>query len=347
MPPEDRTMSTLTSRERFLSHYEGQPPWDIPRAQPALAAAADHITGSVLDAGCGTGENALFLAQQGRQVTGIDFVEQAISRARRKAIERRVWVTFLERDALTLARWDERFDSVTDSGLFHVFSDAERKRYVEGLATVLKPGGRLFLMCFSDEEPGTDGPRRVSRRELEEAFARGWQIESIRPMRFETRPDLKDVTFSEGGPKAWFATVRRSPGPAVEAVVETALYADDLDAAAAFYSNVLGLTLIDKEAGRHVFFRVGGGDVLLIFKAETTLRGDTLPAHGAKGPGHFALGIDAGDYEAWRRRLTDAGVAIEREVTWPPGGRSFYFRDPAGNAAELVTPGVWGTAAGW
>src|SRR5919201_580629 len=112
-------------------------------------------------------------------------------------------------DALALKDLPEVFDSVIDSGLFHVFSDEDRKRYVEGLATVLKPGGRLFLLCFSDEEPGTQGPRRVSKKELHDAFAQGWVIESIEPSRYEVRPDLKDLTFSEGGPKAWFVVVRR------------------------------------------------------------------------------------------------------------------------------------------
>jgi cyclopropane fatty-acyl-phospholipid synthase-like methyltransferase len=113
-------------------------------------------------------------------------------------------------DALALKDLREVFDSVIDSGLFHVFNDGDRKRYVEGLATVLKPGGKLFLMCFSDEEPGTQGPRRVSRQELHDAFGQGWAIESIEPTRAEVRPDFKDFTFSEGGPKAWFVVIRRS-----------------------------------------------------------------------------------------------------------------------------------------
>jgi cyclopropane fatty-acyl-phospholipid synthase-like methyltransferase len=113
-------------------------------------------------------------------------------------------------DALALKQLPEVFDSVVDSGLFHVFRDEDRRRYVEGLASVLKPGGRLFLLCFSDEEPGEQGPRRVSRREIEDAFAQGWKIESIEPSRFEVRPDLKDISFSEGGPKAWFVVVRRT-----------------------------------------------------------------------------------------------------------------------------------------
>jgi hypothetical protein len=98
---------------------------------------------------------------------------------------------------------------VIDSGLFHVFDDEDCRRYVEGLATVLKPGGRLFLGCFSDEEPGTQGPRRVAKQEPHAAFAEGWSIESIEPTRAEIRSDLKDLSFSEGGPKAWFAVVRR------------------------------------------------------------------------------------------------------------------------------------------
>src|SRR5204863_6739151 len=122
-------------------------------------------------------------------------------RAQRKAAERGVPVKFLVKDALTLKDWDERFGAVIDSGLFHVFSDEDRRRYVEGLATVLKPAGRLFLLCFSDEEPGTHGPRRVSKTELHAAFAEGWCVESIEPTRYDVRSDLKELSFSEGGPK--------------------------------------------------------------------------------------------------------------------------------------------------
>jgi len=99
---------------------------------------------------------------------------------------------------------------VIDSGLFHVFPDDEQRRYVRGLAKVLEPGGRLFLLCFSDEEPGTEGPRRVSRQELYDAFADGWEVESVEPIRLEVNPECKAVSFSEGGPKAWFAVVRRN-----------------------------------------------------------------------------------------------------------------------------------------
>jgi catechol 2,3-dioxygenase-like lactoylglutathione lyase family enzyme len=92
---------------------------------------------------------------------------------------------------------------------------------------------------------------------------------------------------------------------------------------------------------------VGEASVLLAFIADTTLKGDHLPSHGAKGPGHFALGINANDLDARRRKLQESGVAIEQEVEWPRGGKSIYFRDPAGNLVELITPGVWGLPSGW
>ena len=133
----------------------------------------------------------------------------------------------------------------------------------------------------------------------------------------------------------------------IKAIIETAIYVDDLDETEAFYWTILGLPVIAKEAGRHVFFQVGAGSVLLAFIAETTMRGDHLPPHGAKGPGHFALGIDADALDAWRQKLKEGGIAIEQEVEWPRGGKSIYFRDPAGNSVELITPGVWGLPSGW
>jgi cyclopropane fatty-acyl-phospholipid synthase-like methyltransferase len=203
-------MTAVPDRSTFEAMYAGQAPWDIGKPQKPFVDAADQITGSVLDAGCGTGDTALFLAGRGHAVTGIDFLEEPIRRAKRKAAERGASAIFLVKDAMTLKDWGERFDSVVDSGLFHVFSDEDRKTYVAGLARILKPGGRVFLLCFSDEEPGTQGPRRVSKKELHDAFAQGWAVESIQPTRVETRPDLKDFTFSEGGPKAWFAVIRRA-----------------------------------------------------------------------------------------------------------------------------------------
>src|SRR5438045_2734381 len=110
----------------------------------------------------------------------------------------------------------------------------------------------------------------------------------------------------------------------IRGIIETAIYVDDLDKAEAFYRTVLGLQVIAREAGRHVFFQAGPSSMLLAFLADTTLK-DARTPRGAKGAGHFALGIEAGALDDWRRRLQESGVAVEDEVRWPRGGRSIYF----------------------
>src|SRR4051794_9105088 len=132
----------------------------------------------------------------------------------------------------------------------------------------------------------------------------------------------------------------------IQRIVETGIYVDDLERAEAFYHGVLGLPVLAREKGRHVFFRVGDSGVLLVFDPSATLTG-VLPPHGTTGPGHFAFGVPAGSLSAWRERLARHGVAVEKEVDWPRGGRSLYFRDPAGNSVEVLTPGVWGLPSGW
>ena len=209
MPISSEVASNSIDRAAFEGLYAGPAPWDIGKPQPAFVAVADRVTSPVLDAGCGTGEHALFLAARGHRAIGIDFLAEAIRRARMKAAERRVAVEFLVKDALTLANWAERFATVIDCGLFHVLSDADRRRYVQGLTQLVVPCGRLFLMCFSDQEPGTEGPRRVSRQELCDAFADGWEVEAIQPTRCEIHPEFTEVKFSEGGPRMWFAVFRR------------------------------------------------------------------------------------------------------------------------------------------
>lgn len=124
-------------------------------------------------------------------------------------------------------------------------------------------------------------------------------------------------------------------------LLESCLYAEDLDASARFYEEVLGLLPFARVEGRHAFFRCGGRVFLLFDPSRTAQGGGDLPPHGARGPGHVAFGVPEAELEAWRARLRERGVEIEAEVEWPGGGRSLYLRDPAGNSVELATPRVW------
>jgi SAM-dependent methyltransferase len=184
------------------SYRDGPAPWDIGRPQPALLPLP--FTGTVLDVGCGTGENALHVAAQGLPVLGIDVAETAIAMARAKAAERAIAAEFTTADAFALERLGRRFDTVLDCGLFHTFDADERPRYVTSLASVTEPGGTLYVLCF---RPGPDtgpdtGPHPVSRQELIAAFGAGWDVASIAPERLETR-------FHGNGAPAWLATVKR------------------------------------------------------------------------------------------------------------------------------------------
>ncbi len=133
----------------------------------------------------------------------------------------------------------------------------------------------------------------------------------------------------------------------VRRVLESCLYATDLEAAERFYTSVLGLEMLTHVPDRHVFFRCGPG-VVLIFNPErtraeqTAVGGSPVPLHGAAGSGHLAFAVTEAELDVWRERLTGLGVEIESEVNWPRGRRSLYFRDPAGNSIELAPPGIWG-----
>jgi ubiquinone/menaquinone biosynthesis C-methylase UbiE len=201
----------LPPRDRFEGYYAApRAPWDIGRPQRAFVKAADAIRGRVIDIGCGTGDLALWLAERGCTVTGVDFLEKPLEWARQKAAERGLSVNFLQMDAVAVGEIPERFDAVTDCGLFHTFDDAGRNAYVGALRRLLEPGSRVFLLCFADSEPGTHGPRRISERELREAFAAGWEVETIEPARFEVVPGIPGAEFGPGGAQAWFAVIRRA-----------------------------------------------------------------------------------------------------------------------------------------
>lgn len=205
------THDSLPPAERFAAYYAApRPPWDIGRPQRPFVEAAGSIAGRVLDCGCGTGDLAVWLAERGGTVTGIDFLPEPLEAARRKAADRGVPATFLQMDARHVAAIPERFDAATDCGLFHTFDDAGRAAYVAALRELLEPGARFFVLCFSTDEPGTHGPRRVSEGELRESFRDGWAVESIAPARFEVVPGIPGAEFSPGGARAWFATIRRT-----------------------------------------------------------------------------------------------------------------------------------------
>jgi catechol 2,3-dioxygenase-like lactoylglutathione lyase family enzyme len=127
-----------------------------------------------------------------------------------------------------------------------------------------------------------------------------------------------------------------------ERILETCLYVDDLEAAETFYREVLGLIPFSQVKDRHIFFRCGAAVLLLFNPLKTTKAEGDVPTHGAHGAGHVAFAMSSEDIPAWREQLTSFGVTIETELTWPSGGFSLYFRDPAGNSLELVTLQTWG-----
>jgi SAM-dependent methyltransferase len=201
------------------------PAWDLGQPQPAFVRLAEQglLTGTVLDVGCGTGEQTLLAASHGADALGVDVSPLALEIARGKAAARGIPAAaggqvgpaaaggqvgsarFEVADALKLGELGLGFDTIIDSGLFHVFDDENRVRYVTSLASVLRPGGRLYLMCFSDRQPGMFGPRRVSQDELRAAFADGWTIVAIEAEAFA----LNRGAFGIATAQAWLATVSR------------------------------------------------------------------------------------------------------------------------------------------
>jgi deazaflavin-dependent oxidoreductase (nitroreductase family) len=194
----------LSRPEDFDAMYAGTPPWDIGRPQPAFIELAEQgvLRGRVLDVGCGTGEHALLAARLGLEASGVDTAPAAIAIAEGKARDGGLTARFLAWDALRLAALNEQFDAVLDSGLFHVFDDADRVRFVDSLRAVIPTGGRYFMLCFSDRQPGQWGPRRVTRDEIQASFADGWRVDSIEAA-------TMDVTMDPGGVRSWLAAITR------------------------------------------------------------------------------------------------------------------------------------------
>jgi SAM-dependent methyltransferase len=180
------------------------PPWDIGHPQPAFLALSrsGELRGRVLDIGCGTGEHALMAAERGLRSAGIDVSPRAVALAEQKAATRKLNVTFVVGDALEPLTAYGQFDTVLDCGLFHLFDDQDRARFVRNLTALAAPGGRYFMLCFSDQQPGDWGPRRVSRAEIESSFADGWRVHSIEQSRIE-------ITIDPEGARAWLVSAKR------------------------------------------------------------------------------------------------------------------------------------------
>ncbi len=187
--------------------YTGPPPpWDIGRPQTAFVrlAEAGALRGELLDAGCGTGEHTMLAALRGAQALGVDISPRAIEAAQRKAAERQVDARFQVVDALQLGTYGATYDTIVDSGLFHLFADGARIQYARALHAALRSGGHLYLMCFSDRQPGDWGPRRITEAELRATFGAGWRISSLSPDRFDINP-VFDITVVE----AWLVDAVR------------------------------------------------------------------------------------------------------------------------------------------
>jgi len=203
---EPTSHERMTGRPWDASYHDGPAPWDVGRPQSVVVrlAADGAFAGAVLDAGCGTGENALHIAASGLPVLGVDVAETAIASATRKADERGIEAEFAVADAFELERLGRRFETVFDCGLFHSFDGEERARYVASVASVTEHGGTLYVLCFSDVGPET-GPHPVSEAELRVAFApgTGWEIAEIEAVRIETR-------FHDHGASGWLARVTRT-----------------------------------------------------------------------------------------------------------------------------------------
>jgi cyclopropane fatty-acyl-phospholipid synthase-like methyltransferase len=191
----------------FDDMYKGDPPWDTGRAQFEIVALEEKggIRGRVLDAGCGTGENALYLATKGYEVWGVDLSPTAISKANEKARERDIDVRFSVHDVLDLPSLGMVFDTVIDSGVFHTFPDDAREAFVASVASVLSPGGVYHMIAFSELEPGSWGPRRVTAAEIRSTFSQGWRVDGISDACYETN-------FDNICAMAWLATVVREDG---------------------------------------------------------------------------------------------------------------------------------------
>jgi 2-polyprenyl-3-methyl-5-hydroxy-6-metoxy-1,4-benzoquinol methylase len=187
----------------FDRAYEGVPSWEIGRPQSAVVrlSEAGLIAGSVLDVGCGTGRNSLFLAELGYPVLGIDIAAAAIARATAASVEEGVPAQFLALDAFHLAELGRTFDTIIDIGLFHTLQPFDRVAYAASLRAAIAPGGRCFVVSWSDRNDFGYGPQRITRGAIRSTFSIGWRVEAIVAETLETR-------LAGGTAHAWLAHLR-------------------------------------------------------------------------------------------------------------------------------------------
>lgn len=329
--------------------YTDRPPWEIERPQPAFLDLARFgaIQGRVLDVGCGTGEHVLMCADLGLDATGVDLAATALRAARDKARRRGLSARFLHHDARRVADLGEQFDTVLDSGLFHMLDSQDRTAFAAGVRAVLRPGGRYFMLCFSDREPltpGARGPHRLTREDIETAFAGALRVDSIVPATIE-------ITLDPAGIRAWSVAMTAEATPPEEfgilagAHVATRLPAQDLDRARRFYSERLDLEPVDERPGG-LLYRCGGVE-FVVFQST-----------GAS-PGTFTqMAFTVDDIESVVSELKRRGVVFEEvdapgfrtrdgiaqiEGNYPSKGargeRGAWFRDSEGNmlgVGELI-----------
>ncbi len=188
------------------SYTCGPAPWDIGTPQPSVVQLGSKgaFTGAVLDVGCGTGENTLYVASLGLSVLGVDVAETAVAMARKKACDRGLNVEFVAADAFELQHLGRMFETVLDCGLFHTFDAEEQARYVASLAAITQHDGTVFVLCFRNDGPDT-GPHPIAQEQLRAAFnsSARWNVVSIEPVNLQTR------FHGERGAPAWLATVKR------------------------------------------------------------------------------------------------------------------------------------------
>ena len=167
----------------FNDSYQGTPPWDIGKPQDSIVELESQgkFTGTILDVGCGTGENSIFLAKMGYDVIGIDAASIAIEKAQTKVnhldLDGKVEFHVMDVFELHSSAWE--VDTVIDSAVFHLFTDNARIDFLDNIYSVLRDGGYYFFLVFSDKEPGNWGPRRISRDEINDSFKQGWEVVSV------------------------------------------------------------------------------------------------------------------------------------------------------------------------